>query len=216
MHPPDCPEWEYDKHPNRNKLCNIISELLKDLGFKKIDTLEVAADTRKIHERMFTHLTPAGYRYYAGHYRGEPYRCLECYRVIIKDDPRVGTEPHLVMDEMALITTKARRGFRMLDDDLQKVSVSQLPVREHLLRIVDFACKLFVDFLTVHPYANGNGHSGRFIVWSVLLRYGYFPQQWPIEPRPPDPPYTVLIRQYRYGDKKPLRKFILNSLKKIT
>jgi Fic family protein len=74
------------------------------------------------------------------------------------------------------------------------------------------ACRVFEVFLRIHPYANGNGHAARFLIWCLLSRYGYWPKGWPIEPRPPDPPYTHLISEYRNGNWEPLEEFVLKTV----
>ncbi|MGO7815608.1 Fic family protein, partial [Rhizobium ruizarguesonis] len=73
-------------------------------------------------------------------------------------------------------------------------------------RAIELAAALFVYFLEVHPYANGNGHMGRFLLQSLLGRYGlYFNSNFNMHPRPKDPAYTSAISQYRNGPLLPLR-----------
>lgn len=207
MHPADCPEWEYNSHPQRRALVpRRVSEVLTDLVTRRIDTLSVAVDTREVHRRVFRELTPAGYEYYAGHYRGEPFRCLRYYPVAIRDDPRVGARPESVGFWIRELNAEIRSGLMELDANV-------LLTREQRLQyIVALACRAFVFFLTIHPYANGNGHAGRLIVWSVLGRYGHWPRRWPIDPRPPDPPYSQLITRCRDGDPVPLESYLLLTL----
>ncbi|MGD0010194.1 MAG: hypothetical protein ABSE93_16815 [Terriglobia bacterium] len=207
MNPLDCPEWEYDNHPRRRVIVpQRVSEVLTDLVTRKIDAWSVAVDTREVHRRVFRELTPAGYEYYAGHYRGEQFRCLRYYPVGVRGDPRVGAPPGSVGFLIRELNAEIRSGLRALD-------ANALLTREQKLRyIVALTCRAFVFFLTVHPYANGNGHAGRFIVWSMLGRYGHWPRRWPIDPRPPDPPYTQLITRCRDGDALPLESYLLQTL----
>ena len=88
----------------------------------------------------------------------------------------------------------------------------QLSDEDKALYTVMFACRVFEIFLRVHPYANGNGHVARFLIWSILGRYDYWPQQWPIEPRPPDPPDSQLIVEYRNGNPEPLEQYVLQCI----
>ncbi|MFC5351466.1 MULTISPECIES: Fic family protein [Azospirillum] len=83
---------------------------------------------------------------------------------------------------------------------------------EKLYRSVRTVAALFVYFLEVHPYANGNGHMARFILIALLRRYGLFLSRWPIHPRPADPPYSKCIALYRDGHPIHLEKFILNCI----
>jgi hypothetical protein len=105
MHPKDCPEWEYSKHPNSSPvLQKKIKAILIELRKGQIDSLNSVVDTRNIHQRLFHQLTPSEFPYYAGHYRGEDFRCLKYNQVVIPSDPRVGFPPNVVpgyMDEMS-------------------------------------------------------------------------------------------------------------------
>lgn len=205
MNPPDCPGWEYADHPRRHEIVQRISELLSAL-VDGMDTDAVATDTREVHLKMFGGITPPGCDYYAGHYRGEPFPCLRFYRVAVQSDRRVGAPPEAVEFLMGELSVRIRKGIAALD------AMPLLPPKERLRYIVALACQAFVDLLTVHPYANGNGHTGRFIVWTIMGRYGHWPQRWPVEPRPPDPPYTRLIIQCRNGDPEPLKQYLLQML----
>jgi len=71
---------------------------------------------------------------------------------------------------------------------------------------------VFVYFLEIHPYANGNGHLARFFLIGYLARYGVFLARWPMHPRPSDPPYSDLIRRYRRGDRNSLERFVMSCI----
>ncbi len=77
---------------------------------------------------------------------------------------------------------------------------------------IALACRLFVRFLTIHPYANGNGHIARFLLTGLLKRQGYRLKAFPIEPRPADPPYSDLIKLYRDGKVEPFERYILEQI----
>jgi len=74
---------------------------------------------------------------------------------------------------------------------------------------VTFACRVLVEFLRVHPYANGNGHMGRWIVWLILAKFGYWPKKWPLDT---SPPYGRLIELHRDGDTLQLETFVLDCV----
>jgi Fic family protein len=97
-------------------------------------------------------------------------------------------------------------------DEAGRLPNAQLSPNEKVLFAVVFACRVFETFLRVHPFANGNGHAARFLIWAILGRYGYWPTNWPIEPRPPDPPYTNLIMMHRNGNREPLERFVLQCI----
>jgi|SRR5471030_444472 hypothetical protein len=206
MHPLNCPSWEYSTHPQHAVIPFRVSEVLTALATGGIDTLLLATDTRDVHHRVFQQLTPINCDYYAGHYRGERFRCLQFYRVAIPGDARVGVAPESVAFRIGEINAEIRTGIMAIDAN------ALLTAKERLRYILALTCRAFVAFLTVHPYANGNGHAGRFIVWSLMGRYGHWPRRWPVEPRPPDPPYSQLIMNCRDGDPAPLERYLLQCL----
>ena len=208
--PSDCPPWEYESHPLRPELAATTAELLKGLR-RSGATRAAAKDTRPVHWRLFRRLTPPGVAYYAGHYRGEEYRCLKTYEVTIPADARVGTPAARVLGSVSQLSAAIERLLAALDSGTA-VPKAQLPEADRLLCVVAVASRVFVELLTIHPYANGNGHAARFCVWTILGRYGYWPNRWPIDPRPPDPPYSELIVRYRNGEREPLERFIMGSI----
>lgn len=210
MHPLGCPSWEYDnivgsRDTIRDRASHLLLRLRADLGECSI----VASDTRNSHAELFTGLTPANHDYYAGHYRGEAYRCLQHYRVHIVSDPLVGTNPEDVLGEMAQLGSDVLDAISALD---AFVSTRRSRVAI-LIQVVRVAARVFAQFLTTHPYANGNGHAGRLIVCALLGRYGFWMKRWTVEPRPLDPPYSPAIADYRRGYISALEKFILECAK---
>ena len=84
---------------------------------------------------------------------------------------------------------------------------------DKLVRYAEVATALIVYFLEIHPFANGNGHTARFLLLALFARQNIFPTNaWPIHPRPADPPYSDLIKRYRRGDRDPLVEFVLAAL----
>lgn len=114
---------------------------------------------------------------------------------------------------MDAITQTVVGGLNVLDVENARPD-GDLPMDQKLLNTVIFACKVFEIVLRVHPYANGNGHAARFIVWAILGRYGFWPRSWawPLDPRPSDPPYSRIIFEYRNGNRQPLEEFVLRSV----
>ena len=212
MHPRDCPSWEYGTHPDRNRLLPSRCEsTLIRLRSGRIDTLVLSVDSRSTHQYFFSGLTPATCPYYAGHYRGELFRCLEFYEVHIPNDPRVGERAVIVSNSMNAMGKIIRSGIAALDNANQ-LPESQVPKWQKHYYLVAFACRIFVEFLRIHPYANGNGHTARFLIWALLGRYNLWPRRWPLDERPPDPPYSRLIFEYRNGNREPLEKFVLKCV----
>jgi len=206
MHPPDCPDWEYEHHPQRALVTRHTATVLGSLVGGKLASLAFASDSRIGHQLVFRSVTPAGHDYFAGHYRGEAYRCLRFYEVTIPSDRRVGVVPDAVSFRMEELEKELRCGVLALDADRKHDDLEQLRY------LVSFACHVFVAFLTIHPYANGNGHMGRLIVCSILGRYGFWPHRWTVDPKPPDPPYSDLIKLHRDGNTSPLEDYLFQML----
>lgn len=165
MHPADCPSWEYADHPRRaSVLRSEIPKILAELRNGVVKTEDVAADNRPVHARIFLQLTPSGFQYYAGHFRGENHRCLKFCPVYVSSDLRVGFPPQTVLSAMNAFFYRVRIALAKIDA-LETDSLAQFT---HAVRL---ACHLFESFLRIHPYVNGNGHIARLIVWAVLGRY---------------------------------------------
>jgi len=109
---------------------------------------------------------------------------------------------------MNLLKAEIHRTIAALDEIW--TSLIDHPVK--ILQTVAAACQIFKVFLTIHPYANGNGHAGRLILWSLLGRYNLWPVNWAVDPRPPEPTYTNAIKAHRDGDPRALIQFVLNNL----
>lgn len=207
MHPEDCPSWEYDNNPRKDEvLYQRVASVLRDLKSAVADPLNFSVDSRPFHRFLFEELAPAACAYYAGHYRGEAYRCLRYHSVGIKSDPRVGAPPDYVIGFMQQLALEIQRGIIQLD------SLAPSSPDELLKRVVRLACSVLEMFLRIHPYVNGNGHIGRLIVSAVLGRFGFWPRGWRIHPRPMNFAYVYFIREYRDGNKEPLESFILSMI----
>jgi len=212
MHPDDCPSnWEYEDHPNCAAiLAKLAGEILLGLRRSTLDTLSLSCDSRSVHFKLFESLTPTDCSYFAGHYRGENFRCLRFYNVKIPGDSRVGWPCDGLPITMSRIAEGVLKSVTSLDEG-HKSPDSQLPPEQKLMFVVACACRLFELFLRIHPYANGNGHTARFLVWSILGRYGYWPKRWPLHPRPEEP-YVDLINRYRDGDPEPLEAYMIQNI----
>jgi len=212
MNFPVCPEWEYDHHPNRSTILQQrTADLLVRLREGLIDTLQNIIDTRQVHGFLFNELAPSNHQYFAGHYRGELFLCLRTCLVGVGSDKRVGFHPAIVEEKMVQFSELIQLGINGLDRTHSLPDQEFLP-EDKLINTVAFACRVFEEFLRVHPYANGNGHAARFMIWAILVRYGYFPEQFPIEPRPFFPGYADAIIKYRDGDPEPLESYILGCI----
>jgi fido (protein-threonine AMPylation protein) len=206
MHPRDCPLWEYSDHPRRSTVFRTeVSKCLAELRRGTLKTEDAAEDSRALHGRIFAALTPPGYGYYAGHFRGENYRCLKFNSVMVKNDSRVGFQPQTVAAAMNALIYRVRLALAKID----ALTGDPLAQFTHAVR---FASYLFELVLRIHPYVNGNGHIARFAVWAVLGRYERWPDSWPVEPRSPDLGYITMIVEYRNGNHAPLEEFLIRTV----
>jgi hypothetical protein len=212
MHPLDCPGWDYADHPQKEQeLPQRSAEVLAYLRSHQYDFTQNAVDTRPTHELLFSNLTPKEFRYFAGNYRGSIQRCLQYYNVKIPADPRVGENSISVSQSMIDLGNKTKSLFAALDSANQLPDI-QLSKADKIIYLVAAACQIFVEFLRIHPYANGNGHIARFLIFIFLGRHGYWPVKWPLDDRPPDPPYSTLISEYRNGKKDLLEQFMMKCI----
>ncbi len=115
MHPRDCPVWEYRNHSKVGVLADRCTRMLVSLRNGQVQIDETARDTRISHGLMFSGLTPSTCPYFAGHYRGERFRCLKFYEVQIVGDPRVGVPSERVAPDITnLADNIIRAGFSAL------------------------------------------------------------------------------------------------------
>jgi fido (protein-threonine AMPylation protein) len=212
MHPGDCPNWEYRQHRDAAVLEERCLAVLRRIAAKDLPFRAAISDTRPIHRHMFEGLTPSACDYYAGHYRGEGFRCLKYLCVHVGNDSRVGTPADRVIADVSHVVQLLKQHLAGIEIG-QALPNSQVSETDKLLYLVRFACLVLCEFMRVHPYANGNGHIGRFLVWSLLTSYGFWPKKWPLHDRPPDPPYSHRLKLYRDGTKEPLETFVLHCIR---
>jgi Fic/DOC family len=208
-----CPEFEYDQHLGadgalKQAMMDFFRVLKNSADSKK---LEDAKDTRAWHFCFFRTLTPRGFEYYAGHYRGEDFPCLRAYNVHISSDPLVAANPTEVPLFIMRLADKLHRSAALLDLETHR-HANPLLSGAYVLKVIQVVAYFFVTFLTIHPYANGNGHMARLLVVLLLSRYGIHAPKFSVHPRPQDPPYSDAIYRYRRNDTKPLEMLLLGSL----
>jgi len=205
----DCPEWRYANHPRRAQLLTTCQQILNEIESEQVDSLEVASNTKSCHGRMFSGLTPAGHEYYAGHYRGEDYLCLR--HAMVEFGGNLGAEPQYVVGMMENLVGTVSEFIEELDSQSEDPP-PDASAENFLKSAVRIACTLFVRFLSIHPYRKGNGHAARLIVWAVLLRYGYPPLRFSVDPKPNNPNYDQLIQSYRLDDRSSLESYVIQCI----
>ena len=207
-----CPEWQYSGHAERARLLpEAAAKILTGIQAGKYPIIPFAKNTKPIHLELFTGLTPPGFDYFAGNYRGSHHKCLKNYEVGIAGDPRVGSKAAAVQSEIDRLGNSIASWAEKIDKALAALHHPMTPANR-ALAVVKLACNSFVSFLTVHPYADGNGHAARALLWVLLFRFGYVPSGWTIEPRPGIPDYGVMIAQHRRGMRDPLEQYVLTRI----
>lgn len=203
--------WEYSGHPLRatvkRKCKKLLNRCLKDPA----EARALILDTRPAHREMFERVAPKSFKHYAGNYRGAPLPGLKGYDVTVDGDADVGYHHSKVAAAMSQLS----RDLAFTVDELQASARNpEVSPERRVIGAVDAACNYFVEFLTIHPYANGNGHVGRLLVWLLFAQAG-LPlklSRWPVDPRPNVPGYDAMIAAYRRGDEKRLKRFFYHSL----
>ncbi|MGT2429575.1 hypothetical protein ACU4HD_14105 [Cupriavidus basilensis] len=196
-----CIDWDYEKYDKGKTVERRCFDLLINLRTGKVKPT-AAIDTRPTHQAMFKGLTHADCPYFAGHYRGAR-DCLIGYEVGVGT---ANTEKSADVDA-AMASLSAR-----IQADLAAVqAATALSPVDALVARLDVVLDRMVEFLAVHPYANGNGHMQRFIVWCFFAAMNFWPKTWPVDTRPPSP-YDQYIAAYRSGVKDPLRHYMLGLL----
>ncbi|WP_433693270.1 Fic family protein [Paraburkholderia phenoliruptrix] len=194
------------------------------------------SDTRPAHRAQFSGLTAKGCEYFAGNYRGSR-GCLVGYEVTIGSDIETthSTEVGEAMDKLhAIVNADVKRIIAeaesrasksvatsdAVDGELQAgageqsvgASTEEVSEEEDLfIKNLDIALEHMVNFMAIHPYANGNGHMGRFMLFCFLCLMGMWPEKWPIDKRPPEP-YDYYIKKFREGFPDPLREFVIDQI----
>lgn len=196
--------WEYSKHPNKHTVgenCDLVlSRFSADTEARDV----FYKDTRPVHKEIFKDVTPAQCDYFAGNYRGAPFLYLQDYRVVIGEDE--GTSPELVESQMLEFSDKVEGWLEQLN---QRINTdSKLSRSQKLLYFLEFISTIFVRFLVIHPYANGNGHMARLMVWTFLQKKGQPLTFWSVDKRPIRPLVDCIIA-FRRGDVMPLMKYFL-------
>ncbi len=137
--------------------------------------------------------------------QNESYTGLIGYPVGIDGDPMVGLPAQLVDSAMAGLGVTIGDGIAALD-----YSTPTAQPGHRLLLCAETVCDIFVSFLTIHPYVDGNGHTARYVLWTILSRFGFKTDLFTIEPRPLEKNYGPYIAMYRRGQKLGLVKWVLD------
>lgn len=192
--------WEYSDHPDRDSVTESCKKIQNDLIAKEDLRASVLVDTRPFHFEMFSQVVPAGFEGFAGSYRGSDYPYLKHAPVVIGWEDESG-KYHIVHQGTSpvLVAAEMEKFHADLKLDLEKLSKLDLDTERKIILLAHILSKYVVVFLSIHPYANGNGHISRLIAWVIFLSKGFFIQNWDLDVRP-EHPFDHCIQLYQQGD----------------
>lgn len=194
-------EWEYEGHSDRKSVEDNCNKTVAHFLENENDRDAFFKDTRPIHKAIFQNVTPDGHTYFAGNYRGAPYSQLYRRPVFIGDDS--GHPPELVAQAMEDFPIIANSLLNQFHNIMKSNNESRA---KKILYFSDFLSKIYVRFVAIHPYANGNGHIARLLVWTFLKRANLPLTFWTIDKRP-ERPLDDCIFYARRGDWRPIVEY---------
>lgn len=196
--------WDYEEHKNRK----LVTEACHKLKVRVADDVEeiekVKQDTRFFHFEIFSSVTPANKAGFAGNYRGSHFEYLKSYNVSIGSHQGTdASQVEEIMSDFHLFFIKSLNQFNQKSLELTKES--KLVVYSRLIS------HFIVAFLSIHPYANGNGHMSRLIAWAMFCYKGFNIQNWDLDKRP-DQPFDSFIAMYQQGNKDAMAYYFMQLL----
>lgn len=209
-HHTNCADWTYETHPERSTtLAGRCKRLTSWISTRPRRFDRYGFDTRPGHRLMFAGLTPTNCSCVVGHYRGDP-SCefLVTLDVTTKHDPRVGVPAILVSPTLAHFETRCRALVETHNRWLATKGSTQ-PPRNALIRFVSVLADILQQFLTIHPYMDGNGHAARLLTYTMMARAGYLPANWDIDAKQP---YSDALSAHRSGKPGALEAFLLSAI----
>ena len=208
-HHTNCQNWGYDQHPARQDLKTRCERLEKVIQRRPSYFQTCGFDTRAGHAYMFNAMAPANCSCIIGKYRGDascPDLCA-C-TVGVDGDRRVGTAPDEVAAAMVELESRCAALVSVHQRWCAGLGANQ-PPRNALLRFVRVLATVIENFLTIHPYMDGNGHSARLLVYLMMSRAGYTPVHWAIDEKQP---YSDALTAHRDGKPGALQAFLVNAI----
>jgi hypothetical protein len=204
-HHTSCDDWTYETHPDRAALTERCARLEQAFLRRTALFARFAHDTRPGHRFLFSPMVPARCACIAGTYRGDP-SCPWINLLVSTNDRRVGSPPQAVAEHV--------RKFEEQCETLMRVHRRFLAERQPrpqvaLLKYVDVLANVLEKFLTIHPYKDGNGHTGRMLIWLLMVRAGYPPKSWSVDAKQP---YGDALSAHRDEKRGALQTFLLQAI----
>ena len=205
---PVSPLFDYESVPGYQQVLQCAQmQLLTDLSTQSDVNLDTICDTRPTHYFMFKDLTPKNQPDFAGHYRGSSAYYLKNYKV--KFGQNEGALPVDVESSMEALAYSLRRLYKRFLSNSQITGMARTTILYNFARL---AAITIIDFIKIHPYADGNGHISRFIACAYLMPHKLIPTKWQIDPRPNDQDYSQgMIGGVRDANLDILTNYLIDS-----
>lgn len=202
----NCGDWTYDTHPERYQLTLRCSRVERAMQRRVLSFKGVKHDTRLLHRFLFRDMVPASCRCIAGTFRGDPScNAIEKSRVFTEGDNLVGAPPQVVGAQMLQLEQQCHSLVQAHAKFLENNPTQAVA----LAKFVHLAAIALERFLTIHPFKDGNGHTGRCLIYLMMTRAGYTPVHWTIDAQQP---YYTALSEHRRGNKNALQRFLLHAI----
>jgi fido (protein-threonine AMPylation protein) len=174
-------------------LTHVLRQVARRASLRQQPTVEIA---REWHRRIYKNVRlPVAY--YAGEIRDSDARFPELYGYEVKIGPQRGVEARWVPEQLARFEAAMRNAVAALDP---AIPTKGHPADAAQLRSVLTLCAYtHGEWVRIHPFANGNGRTGRIWANWCALRYGV-PPFVRLKPRPQGNPYATASALSMRGD----------------
>lgn len=208
--------WEYEEHQNRASVTNKCREIQSRLISCRDSRESVLSDTRPYHKNIFSDVVPNEYKGFAGSYRGSEYFYLKNLPIQIggyrPDGSYVlahqGDNPEVVGLEMDKFHFRLQLDLQVFEEAVKRFSNEP---QKKLIVLASLLSKYIIKFLSIHPYANGNGHISRLLGWVVFVIKGFNIAGWDLDTRPAQP-FDSYIKRYQAGDERAMVRYFFHVL----
>jgi len=194
-------DWDADSLQLHDDLAQLLRRMRQDARRRDSPTVE---DARRWHSEVMRNLqVPVPNPKFAGAFRGEA--GLEDIQVLIAG--RYGVAAPEVATELAHFEQILQQVIGRLDEWIPRDAELDT---DQLAAIVEVCAWAHAEWVRIHPFANGNGHTARLWVNSIAGRYG-LPPFLRLRPLPAGA-YGIASERAVLGDRAPTVALFLELL----
>ena len=183
-------DWDADSLQLHDNLAQLLRRIRQDARRRASPTVE---DARRWHSEVMRNLQVPNPKF-VGAFRGEA--GLEDIQVLIAG--RYGVAAPEVVTELAHFEQLLRQIIRHLDEWIPRDAELDT---DQLAAIVEVCAWVHAEWVRIHPFANGTGHTARLWVNRIAGRYG-LPPFLRLRPRPAGA-YGIASERAMLGDRAP-------------